>query len=106
MKAIIGGAAALILFMTMLCMGVVAYFSGDDSTCTGTTTSGGAAPSIAPSLNTPTSTLRMVPATRHPTAAATAIMWALGQLGTPYSFGGDCTAAHSGDPAHQCDCSR
>jgi cell wall-associated NlpC family hydrolase len=38
-------------------------------------------------------------------AAATAIMWALGQLGTPYSFGGDCTAPHSGQAAHQCDCS-
>jgi len=40
-----------------------------------------------------------------PQAAATAIMWALGQLGTPYSFGGDCTNPHGGDPAHQCDCS-
>ena len=40
-----------------------------------------------------------------PPAAATAIMWARRQLGTPYSFGGDCTAAHPGDPAHQCDCS-
>jgi cell wall-associated NlpC family hydrolase len=38
-------------------------------------------------------------------AAATAIMWALGELGTPYSFGGDCTAPRSGQPAHQCDCS-
>src|SRR5690242_17411819 len=56
MKAIIGGASALILFMAMLCMGVVAYFfGGDDSTCTGTTTSGGAAPGVAPSLNTPAS---------------------------------------------------
>jgi len=26
-------------------------------------------------------------------------------LGTPYSFGGDCTAAHSGDSARECDCS-
>nr|BFE56402.1 C40 family peptidase [Dactylosporangium thailandense] len=40
-----------------------------------------------------------------PPAVATAIFWALGQLGTPYHFGGDCTAAHSGNPAHQCDCS-
>ena len=40
-----------------------------------------------------------------PPAAATAIMWALGQLGTPYHLNGDCTAAYSGDPAHQCDCS-
>jgi cell wall-associated NlpC family hydrolase len=40
-----------------------------------------------------------------PPAVATAIGWALQQLGTPYSYGGDCTAADSGDPAHQCDCS-
>jgi len=40
-----------------------------------------------------------------PPAVVTAIGWALAQLGTPYHFGGDCTAAHSGDPAHQCDCS-
>ena len=40
-----------------------------------------------------------------PAAVATAIGWALRQLGTPYSYGGDCTAAHSGDPARQCDCS-
>ena len=26
-------------------------------------------------------------------------------MGTPYSFGGDCTNPHGGDPAHQCDCS-
>jgi cell wall-associated NlpC family hydrolase len=32
-------------------------------------------------------------------------MWALAQLGTPYSFGGDCTAAHSGNTARECDCS-
>ncbi|MET7426647.1 C40 family peptidase [Dactylosporangium sp. NPDC005555] len=38
-------------------------------------------------------------------AAATAITWALAQLGTPYAFGGDCTAAHSGVRARQCDCS-
>jgi cell wall-associated NlpC family hydrolase len=40
-----------------------------------------------------------------PPAATAAILWAFAQLGTPYAFGGDCTAAHSGDPAHQCDCS-
>lgn len=34
-----------------------------------------------------------------------AIWWALQQLGTPYTFGGDCTDPHSGIPAHQCDCS-
>ncbi len=40
-----------------------------------------------------------------PPQVVTAIGWALAQLGTPYTFGGDCTAAHSGIPAHQCDCS-
>jgi NlpC/P60 family len=40
-----------------------------------------------------------------PPAIATAIGWALAQLGTPYAFGGDCTDAHSDNPAHQCDCS-
>lgn len=40
-----------------------------------------------------------------PPAVVAAIVWAFGQLGTPYAFGGDCTNAHGGDPAHQCDCS-
>lgn len=40
-----------------------------------------------------------------PPAATTAVLWALAQLGTPYSYGGDCTAPHSGSAAHQCDCS-
>jgi cell wall-associated NlpC family hydrolase len=42
---------------------------------------------------------------RTPPAVATAIGWALAQRGTPYSWGGDCTAAHSGVTAHECDCS-
>ncbi|KXK59282.1 glycoside hydrolase [Micromonospora rosaria] len=45
-----------------------------------------------------------LPATTPP-AVTTAIHWALGQLGTPYHFGGSCTDPHSGDPAKQCDCS-
>ncbi|MFI7523799.1 C40 family peptidase [Micromonospora globbae] len=40
-----------------------------------------------------------------PSPVVTAIGWALAQLGTPYTFGGDCTAPHSGIPARQCDCS-
>ncbi|MCX4387308.1 C40 family peptidase [Micromonospora peucetia] len=40
-----------------------------------------------------------------PLPVVTAIGWALTQLGTPYTFGGDCTAAHSGIARHQCDCS-
>ena len=31
--------------------------------------------------------------------------WALEQLGTPYQFGGSCTAPHGTDPAGRCDCS-
>ena len=51
---------------------------------------------LPPEFNLPANT---------PPAVVTAILWALGQLGTPYSFGGDCTAPHSGDPTRQCDCS-
>jgi cell wall-associated NlpC family hydrolase len=40
-----------------------------------------------------------------PRAIVIAIGWALAQRGTPYSYGGDCTAAHSGIAAHRCDCS-
>ncbi|RNH99676.1 NlpC/P60 family protein [Micromonospora aurantiaca] len=40
-----------------------------------------------------------------PPQVVTAIGWALRQLGSPYTFGGDCTAPHSGIPARQCDCS-
>ncbi|MBQ0906796.1 C40 family peptidase [Micromonospora sp. U21] len=40
-----------------------------------------------------------------PPAVATAIAWAVKQLGTPYHFGGTCTDPHSGDPDKQCDCS-
>ncbi|MFC3499918.1 C40 family peptidase [Micromonospora krabiensis] len=40
-----------------------------------------------------------------PPQVTTAILWALGQLGTPYRFGGSCTDPHSGDPDKQCDCS-
>jgi hypothetical protein len=49
MKAVIGGAAALILVTAMLCVGVVASLFGGDSTCTA------AALSLAPTLSTPTS---------------------------------------------------
>ncbi|MEV7088035.1 C40 family peptidase [Streptomyces sp. NPDC093085] len=35
----------------------------------------------------------------------TAIRWALGQLGTPYQWGGSCTDSHGPDPMGRCDCS-
>lgn len=34
-----------------------------------------------------------------------AIRWGLGQLGTPYQWGGSCTDAHGEDPMGRCDCS-
>lgn len=55
-----------------------------------------AAASLPPGFTLPAGT---------PPPVVTAIGWALGQLGTPYTFGGDCTAAHSGIPRRQCDCS-
>ena len=45
-----------------------------------------------------------IPATASP-AARTAIRWAMGQLGTPYQWGGSCTDAHGPDPMGRCDCS-
>jgi uncharacterized protein YraI len=57
-------------------------------TCTG--------PATPPAISLPAGT---------PPAVVTAVNWALAQLDTPYHFGGDCTAAHSGIAAHQCDCS-
>ncbi|WP_330457382.1 C40 family peptidase [Streptomyces sp. NBC_00820] len=35
----------------------------------------------------------------------TAIRWALGQLKTPYQWGGSCTDSHGSDPMGRCDCS-
>ncbi|WP_328665566.1 NlpC/P60 family protein [Streptomyces sp. NBC_00322] len=37
--------------------------------------------------------------------ARTAIRWALGQLGTPYQWGGTCTDPHGHNPRDRCDCS-
>ncbi|MYV97301.1 C40 family peptidase [Streptomyces sp. SID3343] len=38
-------------------------------------------------------------------AVQTAIRWALGQLGTPYQWGGTCAAPRGPDPMGRCDCS-
>ncbi|GGW55563.1 C40 family peptidase [Streptomyces xantholiticus] len=40
-----------------------------------------------------------------PKSVRTAIRWGLGQLGTPYQWGGTCAAAHGQDPMGRCDCS-
>ncbi|MFC8275121.1 C40 family peptidase [Streptomyces sp. NPDC057271] len=40
-----------------------------------------------------------------PKSVRTAIRWGLGQLGTPYQWGGACTAPRGQDPMGRCDCS-
>ncbi|MET8330099.1 C40 family peptidase [Streptomyces sp. NPDC005181] len=40
-----------------------------------------------------------------PREIQTAIRWALGQLDTPYQWGGSCTDSHGSDPMGRCDCS-
>jgi len=40
-----------------------------------------------------------------PPKVQTAIRWALGQLDTPYQWGGSCTDSHGADPMGRCDCS-
>ncbi|MGY4968351.1 C40 family peptidase [Streptomyces nigrescens] len=40
-----------------------------------------------------------------PKKVQTAIRWAMGQLGTPYQWGGSCTKPHGKDPMGRCDCS-
>lgn len=43
--------------------------------------------------------------TTAPKPVRTAIRWALGQLGTPYQWGGECSNPHGQDPMGRCDCS-
>ncbi|MFD5675843.1 C40 family peptidase [Streptomyces sp. NPDC127040] len=45
-----------------------------------------------------------IPADASP-KVQTAIRWAMGQLGTPYQWGGACTDSHGPDPMGRCDCS-
>lgn len=78
---------------------LVTTFTGATAACA--TGNGDAGPSADPVPLPPGFTLP--PETPQPVSIAVA--WALQQLGTPYSWGGSCTAAHSGDPAKQCDCS-
>ncbi|MFF4520545.1 C40 family peptidase [Streptomyces bluensis] len=40
-----------------------------------------------------------------PAEVRTAVRWALGQLGTPYQWGGSCADSHGLDPMGRCDCS-
>ncbi|MGC4998416.1 C40 family peptidase [Streptomyces sp. DT195] len=43
--------------------------------------------------------------TNAPEQVRTAIRWALGQLDTPYQWGGTCTDSHGKNPMGRCDCS-
>ncbi|MCX5085638.1 C40 family peptidase [Streptomyces sp. NBC_00401] len=43
--------------------------------------------------------------TDAPKSVRTAIRWGLGQLGTPYQWGGKCSDPHGQDPMGRCDCS-
>ncbi|QMU79014.1 C40 family peptidase [Streptacidiphilus sp. PB12-B1b] len=45
-----------------------------------------------------------IPATA-PAQVQTALRWAMGQLGTEYQWGGDCTNPHGSDAMGRCDCS-
>ena len=45
------------------------------------------------------------PGRRSGPKVRTAIRWAMGQLGTPYQWGGSCTDSHGPDPMGRCDCS-
>nr|WP_307710880.1 C40 family peptidase [Streptomyces sp. V1I6] len=45
-----------------------------------------------------------IPVTAPPQVRS-AIRWALGQLGTPYQWGGTCTNPHGTNPRDRCDCS-
>jgi cell wall-associated NlpC family hydrolase len=74
---------------------VVAAFTGG-AVCDGGDGGNGASVPLSAGFTMPADT---------PTPVVTAIAWALAQRGTPYTFGGDCTAPHSRVPAHQCDCS-
>lgn len=40
-----------------------------------------------------------------PKSVRTAIRWGLGQLGTPYQWGGECSDPREQDPMSRCDCS-
>ncbi|MFD6995110.1 C40 family peptidase [Streptomyces mirabilis] len=42
---------------------------------------------------------------KAPKSVRMAIRWGLGQLGTPYQWGGSCSAPHGQDPMGRCDCS-
>ncbi|MFG3363554.1 C40 family peptidase [Streptomyces sp. NPDC048156] len=73
------------------------------STATGCDTGGdGASFGLIPAGSVPEG--YQIPASA-PKSMRTAIRWGLGQLGTPYQWGGTCSAPHGQDPMGRCDCS-
>ncbi|HEY6793500.1 MAG TPA: C40 family peptidase [Kineosporiaceae bacterium] len=80
---------------------VVNALAGTDSACAVTDTDG----EIDVTDTTGTLPAGYTVPAGTPAAAATAITWALGQLGTSYYYGGTCTDPHGSDVTRHCDCS-
>ena len=83
-----------------LAVALVGSFAGQASSCAtldaDTPLAGDLAGALPPGYALPAGT---------PVAVATAITWGLGQLGTPYQWGGTCTDPHGPVAAKRCDCS-
>ncbi|MFD7134943.1 C40 family peptidase [Streptomyces sp. NPDC059894] len=84
--------------------------SGSDSTATAASSTAGGCTAGGDGTDFGTIPPGAVPAgykipADAPPKVQTAIRWALGQLGTPYQWGGSCTDSHGSDPMGRCDCS-
>ncbi|QNT92329.1 lipoprotein [Streptomyces griseofuscus] len=84
--------------------------SGSDSTASAAPSTGGGCTAGGDGTDFGTIPPGAVPAgykipADAPPKVQTAIRWALGQLGTPYQWGGSCTDSHGSDPMGRCDCS-
>ncbi|WP_225080514.1 C40 family peptidase [Streptomyces sp. CoT10] len=84
--------------------------SGSDSTASATPSAAGSCTADGDGTDFGTIPPGAVPAgykipADAPPKVQTAIRWALGQLGTPYQWGGSCTDSHGPDPMGRCDCS-
>ena len=83
-----------------LATALVTSMAGTDTACAAlssdTPLPGDVAGALPPGFTLPAGT---------PLPVATAITWALGQLGTPYQWGGTCTDPHGPVASKRCDCS-
>jgi hypothetical protein len=83
-----------------LATALVASMAGTDTACAAlssdTPLPGDVAGALPPGFTLPAGT---------PLPVVTAITWALGQLGTPYQWGGSCTDPHGPVASKRCDCS-